>query len=575
MLGICLVVHGDRGHQLVFRHPPISPADDVDGYSTNWSDESALKRAVQAASRVATSSTSSSTTTTTTTTTAAAAASASSTTSTTATTDSTNVRQPIRQPYDIRNLEVDTNNNNSNNSKSSASGVAAATRTSGQRQQLLDSGQLPYGIPQKQFARLFCPGATLCGHVLEIVIDRLRFIGHPVRLPVDTNHETTMFNVLFVVRADTDKHQLKMYRHGAIALARAIEYEQNRCGFLSDQVQIMLSIRDECSAQNQADSKVDAPTMSSMMFSHSVLAGQLQQLCVSLLASSSAHMVMNGYVDLHFSLADPAVHPDFPIRPYHTLLLIQSPPRIMDELPPDASPALRRLIANASPLKSFQELESMVGVSIHQLFRLAAHLVHWKKGRIINTLTKHNVYVVSSKANLQLPKEEQIEFKRAFPGQTVSFAMSNFSVQKKLSEHLLRYSQTAQLQAINELIWLFQRELVVQLHTYVYFIPTAEECTVAPRSPSQPLTAEEKSMLPPILRKPALALASDLERDQQAYFLDPQNQGSHMPLLKRLYRYFQGKYHLEEIMWRENITRSELNALLQVLGHVLIETSHE
>lgn len=100
-----------------------------------------------------------------------------------------------------------------------------------------------YGMPPKVFARMFCPKAALCGQVLEVVIDDLRFISHPVLLPVDSRHETTFFNIIFVLK--NDERNCEMYKDIATKLAKAVEHEQNRNGFLTQEVQKMLSIRDE------------------------------------------------------------------------------------------------------------------------------------------------------------------------------------------------------------------------------------------------------------------------------------------------------------------------------------------
>ena len=45
-------------------------------------------------------------------------------------------------------------------------------------------------------------------------------------------------------------------------------------------------------------------------------------------------------------------------------------------------------------------------------------------------------------------------------------------------------------------------------------------------------------------------------------------------MLFRLCGYFDGKYHLEEIMYRENITRSQLLTVIDKFGEVLITCTH-
>jgi hypothetical protein len=47
-----------------------------------------------------------------------------------------------------------------------------------------------------------------------------------------------------------------------------------------------------------------------------------------------------------------------PIRPFHTLLLLEEPGELTRGLPVDASPQLRALIALADPVKGFDDLQA-------------------------------------------------------------------------------------------------------------------------------------------------------------------------------------------------------------------------
>jgi hypothetical protein len=46
-------------------------------------------------------------------------------------------------------------------------------------------------------------------------------------------------------------------------------------------------------------------------------------------------------------------------------------------------------------------------------------------------------------------------------------------------------------------------------------------------------------------------------------------------LFKRLCVYFHGQYHLEEIMWRENVSRSELRTVLGTYQDIIVCCLHE
>ena len=113
-----------------------------------------------------------------------------------------------------------------------------------------------------------------------------------------------------------------------------------------------------------------------------------------------------------------------PIRPYHSLLLLAEPGDVLARLPADASPQLARLIAAASPLRSFNELQSETGVPSTQLLRLAAHLVHWGLAIVINTVTSHSVYAVAPAADLHAGHALARDFDRRFAAAGAGFTFA-------------------------------------------------------------------------------------------------------------------------------------------------------
>jgi len=55
------------------------------------------------------------------------------------------------------------------------------------------------------------------------------------------------------------------------------------------------------------------------------------------------------------------------LRPYHGLLLLVEASELLDHLPPDASPALVRLVRMYSPLKSLQTLSADADLTLSQV----------------------------------------------------------------------------------------------------------------------------------------------------------------------------------------------------------------
>lgn len=73
----------------------------------------------------------------------------------------------------------------------------------------------------------------------------------------------------------------------------------------------------------------------------------------------------NNWVTVPLSLQDPNAHSLFPLRPYHTLLLLDNSAQ---DSPIDRLPALKRLMDAAKPTKTFRELQTETGLLLSMIF---------------------------------------------------------------------------------------------------------------------------------------------------------------------------------------------------------------
>lgn len=101
------------------------------------------------------------------------------------------------------------------------------------------------------------------------------------------------------------------------------------------------------------------------------------------------------------------------------MLLLEPPERLLAQLPGDSttSPALRQLIAEANPQRSFEQIARALDVPWSHLSRLAAHLRYWRKAAVVDTVSKHNVYVIHPHATLDLGSPVVREFELEFGAQ--------------------------------------------------------------------------------------------------------------------------------------------------------------
>ncbi|XP_035694844.1 GATOR complex protein NPRL3-like isoform X2 [Branchiostoma floridae] len=316
------------------------------------------------------------------------------------------------------------------------------------------------------------------------------------------------------------------------------------------------------------------------------------------------------------------------IRPYHAMLLLVDRDGLLEELPQDCSPALTRLIRIATPLKSLQCLSQDSDLALSQIFQLVSHLVYWGKATIIYPLAESNVYTLSPNAKTSVNSLLCEKFLEQFPGVCLPAIMADFSLPLPLGEHrnpLGLPQQQAQL--VQMVVWMLQHRLLVQLHTYIYLMSMDPETagTGAAKSQASPLllvpddaarnrtisggseaisvgspdggelelssSVETYSTYSTEMGSDGMLITKDarLQRKLTESLLSDLTEGERLSVLKvpaasnpedlrlfaRLVWYFRGQHHLEEIMYYENLRRSQLLTLLDKFREVLITCQHE
>ncbi|XP_074452862.1 GATOR1 complex protein NPRL3 isoform X2 [Larus michahellis] len=303
------------------------------------------------------------------------------------------------------------------------------------------------------------------------------------------------------------------------------------------------------------------------------------------------------------------------IRPYHALLLLNDEKSLLNELPLDCSPALVRVIKTTSAVKNLQQLAQDADLALLQVFQLAAHLVYWGKAIIIYPLCENNVYMLSPNASVCLYSPLADAFSCQFRGHNLPSMLSKFSLPVSLSEFKNPLAPPVQeTQLIQMVIWMLQHRLLIQLHTYVcLMVPPNEEdfraqdedmpftARVGGRSLStpnalsfgSPTSSDDMTLTSPSMdnssaelipggdsplnkRMTENLLASLLEHEREAILNVPAAQNPEdLRMFARLLHYFRGRHHLEEIMYNENMRRSQLLMLFDKFRSVLVVTSHE
>ncbi|XP_063286299.1 GATOR1 complex protein NPRL3 isoform X2 [Pelobates fuscus] len=487
-------------------------------------------------------------------------------------------------------------------------------------------------------ATILATKSDMCGKKFELKIDNIRFVGHPTLLqhavcqvsktdPSPKREMPTMilFNVVFALRANADTSVINCLHNLSRRIAIVLQHEERRCQYLTREAKLIMAIQDEVSAM----SEIGGPQSP---FHHilpkSKLARDLKETYDSLCTTGVVRLHINNWLEVSFCLphkihyvGSHCIPPDAIetslkcIRPYHALLLLKDEKILLNDLPLDCSPALVRIIKSASAVKNLQQLAQDADLALLQVFQLAAHLVYWGKAIIIYPLCENNVYMLSPNANVGLYSPLPEHFSLQFPLHDLPSVLAKFSLPLSLSEFKNPLSPPGQeTNLIQMVIWMLQHRLLIQIHTYIcLLVPPSEDSSlsndedtpfaarIGGRSLSTPnalsfgsptssddMTLTSPSMdnssaelVPggesPVNKRTTENLLASLSQNEKEAILNvpaAQNQDD-LKMFARLLHYFRGQHHLEEIMYNENMRRSQLLMLFDKFRSVLVVTNHE
>ncbi|XP_052791015.1 GATOR complex protein NPRL3-like [Mya arenaria] len=521
----------------------------------------------------------------------------------------------------------------------------------GLKEQLTSSDGILAGLSDVTLANFLGVKSVLCGQKFNVKIEDLRFVGFPLLLEEGpdksgagnkSGHKILSFNIMFVLQASFGPWVVSCYQDLAQQITVALRHEERRCQYLSTQAKVMTTVHDEVTSL--PEDMMSSPY--EIILQKSELAKQLSNIFESMNYQGLAHFYVNNWIEVNFCLPyklhylqagykPSKKEPDYytkclkSLRPYHGLLLLQDEQALLDSLPIDCTPALARLIQVASPVRSLQTLALEADLSLFQVFQLVCHLVYWAKAVIIYPLCETNIYALSPNANTHVLSKLVDEFTQQFPGRSLPVQLAEFSFPTTLRETqtAIRMPGSTDLM-VQIVIWMLQHHLLIQLHTYIFFVPPvkargrkgwAEEAPRIPelqdrsviegglqRSPSfsdaasvtsdESITLSTPGMLVAQMSKsPSTEFTVDgstslLSEESKAYWLMQESVFSDLSMeekdcilkvpaaknlddlrmFARLFPYFCGKSHIEEVMYFENLRRSQLITLIEKFKEVLI-----
>lgn len=421
-------------------------------------------------------------------------------------------------------------------------------------------------------------------------------------------------------------------------LGLGLLYEERRASYLTKEMKTMLKIHDDTVHDHKSEKIFDT------IIAKSSLAQCLKTLYHDLCMTGLINVVLNESVTFCFCLPQKAWNFRFSerktkggqpfidsdvidrcitsLKPYHGFLLLVDPSELLDCVPPSGAKILLQLIESYNPLKSLQSMASDSDLPLEQVNQMVGHLVYWAKATIIYPLCETNVYVISPDAPIHVNSPLVDRFSNKFPGMSLIEVISDFSLPTSIGhlttplQHPARQGRLAQM-----VLWMLQHHLLMQLHTYVQFMPSYEkpandstglslaDFASSPKQPSIQQSPEKSPKSDPLnvpngshVYMPSSShksfhsnfsvdendesinsmdeeekirelLNSFDECDREAIMKVPASSNfEDLNLMVRLWQcgYFKGEHHLEEIMFYENLRRSQLLQLLDKFRDVLI-----
>ncbi|KAG1659949.1 GATOR complex protein NPRL3 [Nymphon striatum] len=494
------------------------------------------------------------------------------------------------------------------------------------------------GFPDKVLSNLFAVKNDLANQKFEMKINDVRFVGHPSSLQANKDNlwhwsskeqqtlKTTinLFNVVFALRANASHSIVNCYHKFSQRIVAALWHEEMRCNYLSNEAKIMVNAHDEVNAMpedcevspfeiilKKSELAMELETVYKDLIEKGVVNLRIHKwITVSFCLPHKVHRLRNNLITTHLEEIQICLEA---LRPYHGILLLEESEILLDSLPHDASPSLARLISIYSPVKCLQTLATDCDLTLTHVYELVGHLLVWAKATVIYPLCSSNVYILSPKAPTHITSPLMATFIEKFPGMSLLAIMSEFSLPTSVSHwNNPVESHDYQTHDIQIIVWMLQHRLLIQLHTYIYFIASKSSLTnlelllktgkgqlpsdyEAELSTSDDLSenfsrsvklsesadsfvnlapeSESLSSFKGFMNNSSADISPE-DKDTTLNMPDSISQEDVMQLVKLL-PYLRGQHHLEEIMYFKNMRRSQLNTIIDKFRHVLITCQHE
>ncbi|KAJ8948159.1 hypothetical protein NQ318_009250 [Aromia moschata] len=109
------------------------------------------------------------------------------------------------------------------------------------------------GFTDEVLSSLLAVKSELCNRKFELKVNDVRFVSHPTLLQLRTKQDDSgimLVNVVFALQALASHSVVKCYHDLSKRMGIVLKYEEKRCGYVSEQTQLMTSVHDDFYSNN-------------------------------------------------------------------------------------------------------------------------------------------------------------------------------------------------------------------------------------------------------------------------------------------------------------------------------------
>jgi len=469
-------------------------------------------------------------------------------------------------------------------------------------------------FPSKVLSNMFAVHAKLCDRKFELKINDVRFVGHPISLKVkpgearnfarDIKSNITMFQVVFALKAVAEYSTVEIFHDLSQQIGVAIKYEERRCGYLTQEANILWQLQEEV-ANLPAEAQVDISPFAMALQGgpKSQLARSLKIIFEDISHNGYCYERIHNYIEISFCMPQKVykrlnpcldVEPESiwncleALRPYHGILLLYEERELLDKLPLDASPTLKKMLSHASPTNSFRTIASDSDLALLHVFHLAGHLLYWGLAIVIYPICETNIYVVSPKIKNLLNPVVVERFNDKFPGENLVSCLAMFSLPTSVAQRTAPILNAGHLQLLTKIIiWMLQQHLLVQLHTYVT-LALNDEMKCNWEDPVEKMEQDTNKNKPPkVLERLDQESETDVTEDidtilgafnstdDREEILKITTDKNELAKFAQVAVFMNGKYHIEEIMYHMDLRRAQLLQIIDKFRSIIVRHEHE